>query len=509
MGHNGEVGAVRFLPRRLLVISLTAISHKRDPVQDSKRSMSRKLQILIPVLLVIGALAVAAVLFKLRPQAPEGNAPEKTWPVLATTINAASRSPQLRLLGRVETPFQSTLTAAVTADVAALPALEGQHVSKGDVLVQLDDSEVRLLMNQREADVAELESQLAQEKNQFAADRNLLKREQNLVAIASRGLDRAQKLAQSNLTSKSQTDQSRQALEAAEISRMNRQLAVDNHASRLKSLHAKLDRANALLEQAKLDLGRATVKAPFDGIITDIAVSPGERVRPGETLASLYAAKKLEVRAQVPMKRIASIEQALAGDKAISAYTGSDDHRRQLELDRLSGQVNAGGGGIDGLFRFTGEAPAGALNRTVNITLELPARERLFAVPVSALYDENTLYRISEGHLAPVQVEVVGDRFEKDQQQLLIRSRQLSDGDQILKTQLPNAISGLPVKIQTDTDKTAPREETDGPPALSATTKPVSKSADPEEASDDQSGNNKAAAKKPRPDSDSATEPDA
>ncbi|WP_148863992.1 efflux RND transporter periplasmic adaptor subunit [Marinobacter fonticola] len=401
----------------------------------------------MPIILIILAVAVVAVLFMRKPAPPESTAEEKTWPIQTTVVESTARAPQLRLLGRIETPYQSTLSAAVTADVAALPVLEGHTVAEGEVIVELDDTEVKLLLDQRQADVDELQSQIRQEQNQFEADRRLLEREKSLVALAERALDRERRLEASNLNSQARIDQARQSLQAAEISLVNRELAVANHESRLQSLKARLARAQALQEQARLDLQRTEIRAPFAGVVTDLQASPGERVRPGEVLASLYATGNLEVRAQIPMQRIGVVQQALADEAVITATTLVDDQTYRLQLARLSGQVNPGAGGVDGLFRFTDDTPPAALNRTLDITLELPAQSNLFSVPVSALYDEQTLFRIADGRLEALQVTVVGDRFGEHGQRLLVRAKALKTGDRILTTQLPNAISGLKVTV--------------------------------------------------------------
>lgn len=414
-------------------------------MRKTNRSWARRR--LLPIILIIIAIAVVVALFNARPAPPEAIAEEKAWPVQTTVIESTARSPQLRLLGRIETPYQSTLSAAVTADVEALPVLEGQTVDQGEIIIELEDTEVELLLAQRQADVDELQSQIKQEQNQFKADQRLLEREKALVAISQRALDRENRLEASNLNSKARIDQAQQALQAAEISLVNRELAVANHESRLQSLQARLARAEALLEQAKLDLERTEIRAPFAGVVTDIQVSPGERVRPGEVLASLYATDNLEVRAQIPMQRVGVVQQALADEASLTATTSLAGDPYELRLARLSGQVNPGAGGVDGLFRFTDETPPAALNRTLDLTLELPPQSNLFSVPVSSLYDEHTLYLITEGRLESVEVTVVGDRFGNGRQSLLVRSEHLKTGDRILTTQLPNAISGLKVTV--------------------------------------------------------------
>lgn len=408
---------------------------------------SRFKVVLIPLLIVLVTVLLVWMLARLKPTPPEKVAEEQTWPIQTVTVNAAERSPQLQLLGRVETPYRSDLTSAVTADVASLPVLEGQTVHQGDIIVKLDDTEVGLTVDQREADVRELEAQLAKEQNQYEADQAFVRHEQELLDIATRALEREQKLSQSNLTSESRMDEARQARQTAQLSLINRKLAVANHDSQLKSLNARLSRARALLAQARLDLKRTEVMAPFDGTVTTIAVSPGERVRAGEPLASLFATGQLEVRAQIPMRWLADARQTLAGTTELTATTELDGTRYPLELNRLSGQVNQGAGGIDGLFRFRDDAPPVALNRTLALRVDLAPRQRTFAIPVAALYDESTLYKVVDSRLQPIEVTLAGSRFQAGSQQLLVQSDQLATGDAILSTQLPNAISGLKVDV--------------------------------------------------------------
>ncbi len=408
---------------------------------------SRFKVVLIPLSIVLVTVLLVWMLARLKPTPPEKAAEEQAWPIQTVTVTAAERSPQLQLLGRVETPYRSDLTSAVTADVASLPVLEGQAVSKGDIIVKLDASEVALTVDQREADVQELEAQLTQEKNQYEADQAFVKHEQSLLDIANRALAREQKLSQSNLTSQSRIDEARQARQSAQLSLISRKLAVANHDSRMKSINARLSRARALLAQARLDLRRTQVTAPFDGTVTGIAVSPGERVRAGEPLASLYANGRLEVRAQIPMRWLPDARQALTGTSELSATTDLNGTRYRLELGRLSGQVSQGAGGIDGLFRFVDQAPSVALNRTLSLRVDLEPRQRTFAIPVAALYDETTLYRVVDSRLQPLEVTMAGSRFENGVQQLLVQSDQLQTGDRILSTQLPNAIAGLKVDV--------------------------------------------------------------
>ncbi|WP_166253823.1 efflux RND transporter periplasmic adaptor subunit [Marinobacter salicampi] len=413
----------------------------------SSRFWLRSKRFVVPLVLIGLTVLLIWLFASLRPTPPEKVAEERAWPVRVTILEADELSPQLRLLGRVETPYSSTLTSSVTANVEAIPVLEGQEVSAGELIVALDETEVKLLLAQRQAEVDELLAQKETEKNQYQADQEFVEREQELVAITRRALEREQSLAESNLTSRSRTDQARQALQSAELSLISRRLAVANHNSRLQSLDARLQSARALVDQATMDLESTRVKAPFDGVVTSIQVSPGERVRAGEPLVALYATDRLEVRAQIPMRWVEDARQALAAGSSLSASVELLGKTHELNLHRLSGQVNAGAGGVDALFRFREQLPAITLNRTLDLRLDLAPKADTFSVPVSALYDSSTVYRITDGRLEPVEVSPVGDRFDQGSQRLLIQSEELTSGDRLLTTQLPNALRGLKVDV--------------------------------------------------------------
>lgn len=413
----------------------------------SSRLWLRSKRFLVPLVLIGVTVLLIWLFASLRPTPPEKVAEERAWPVRVTILEAGELAPQLRLLGRVETPYSSTLTSSVTANVETIPVLEGQEVSAGDLIVTLAEGEVKLLLAQRQAEVDELLAQKETEKNQYKADQEALEREQQLVAITRRALEREQSLAESNLTSRARTDQARQALQSAELSLISRRLAVANHSSRLQSLDARLQRARALVDQAAMDLESTRVKAPFDGVVTSIQVSPGERVRSGEPLVTLYATDRLEVRTQIPMRWVEDARQALAAGSSLSASVELLGKTHELYLHRLSGQINAGAGGVDALFRFREDLPAITLNRTLDLRLDLAPKADTFSVPVSALYDSGTVYRVTDGRLEPVEVSPVGDRFEQGSQRLLIQSEELTSGDRLLITQLPNALRGLKVDV--------------------------------------------------------------
>jgi len=195
----------------------------------------------VPVIVIVIVVTVILILiFKLiQPEPPVKEKEEKSWIVQTTILKNGAKSPQLELYGQVESPYTATITSNITADVTALDANEGEAVSKDQLLMTLDDSEIRLIVDQRQSDVAEQVALLKSEKNRHANDLSALKLEKSLVALAEKKLAREEKTSKTNLTSKSSFDSQKQALQNQKLTLKARQLNVTDHPARLAQLKAK------------------------------------------------------------------------------------------------------------------------------------------------------------------------------------------------------------------------------------------------------------------------------
>ena len=132
--------------------------------------MARLFRFLLPfALLGIGAFAFVQ-LKSSGPQDQAASPAERSWPVEAATVEFKQLAPTVRLYGRIESPRESRLRAALTADVLTSSVLIGQSVTKGQSLMQLDDTDARLMLAQREADLAEIEAQINSENNRYVTD---------------------------------------------------------------------------------------------------------------------------------------------------------------------------------------------------------------------------------------------------------------------------------------------------------------------------------------------------
>ncbi len=402
----------------------------------------------LPFVIVFVTLLLI-IIFKLaQTQPPVKTQSETIWTVQAKQLSSSAKAPQLELYGRVESPYTADITSIINADVSSLDVNEGQLVSNGQRLILLDDTDARLAFEEKAATVAELEAQIQLEKNRYKSDTDALTLEKSLVALAEKKLKREEKTSKSNLTSQSSFDTQKQALNNQKLALITRQLNVTDHPSRLAQLEANLNRNRALAQQAQNDLVRASVLAPFDGIILKTEVSPGERVRPGEVLLQMYATDQVELRAQIPQKFIGIIKQSLADQVPLYATVKTDIGEISARLNRVSGSLSSGNHGVDALLSVdSSQVNKLTIGDTLEMTLKLPAINNAYSVPVSSIYGTNRIYRIEDERLAAINVEKLGGQYIDGKQFVLVRSEKLRDGDLIITTQLPHAVSGLKVEV--------------------------------------------------------------
>jgi multidrug efflux pump subunit AcrA (membrane-fusion protein) len=440
-------------------------------IMASFKALQQKHAWFLPAIIIIAAVLIITGLVATKPTPPKKETKEKEWLVSSEKVSFGLASPQINLLGYVQSPFDSTLSSAIVADVLNVPVRDGQYVKKGDVLISLDAREVELLLAQRKADVSELEALITSELNRYESDKDSLTEDQGLLKIAQQAVARQAKLRASNLVAQERFDNAESQRAQQSLSLNARKLNIADHPSRLNQLKARLLRAKTALNDARIDTERAQITAPFDGVITGVMIAPGERVQIGKELVSLYDRGSMEVRSQVPDRYITLIKSALNNGTDIFAEALSYGEKTKLKLQRLSGQANLKTGGIDAIFTPVVQAHTSAqhdlvLSSSLRIQVDLPALANVITLPLSAIYGTNRVYRIEEGRLHSVNVEILGRQLSSDQKsddtepqgddeeaatqhdRVIIGSKILKEGDTIASTQLPNAISGLKVKVR-------------------------------------------------------------
>ena len=414
----------------------------------SNRMISRIVRIVLPLLIVAAGIGGMTALVKSKPERETLGAEERSWPVAVMPIAPGTVTPQLPLFALVDSPHVTHLSSAVTADVKAVDVLEGQSVGLDDRLLALDDREIRLVLAQRDAEMAGFEADLEHETLRHRNNIAALKHEEELLVLARREVARARDLAERKVGSQASLDKVRRDEERQMLAVEQRRLAIREHESRRKQIEAKLARATAQQSQAMLDLERTRVYPPFTGRITEVFVSPGDRVRSGDRLVAMFDSGLLELRAQIPLRYLPVMRAALERGERLGARARVDGQEVHAELHRLTARVDRGSGGADGLFRVSGGGAWLQLGRTVELVVDLPPVADAVTAPREALYGTDRVFVLDGERMKSVEVERLGEsRGDDGSDRVIVRSPELKPDDRLIVTHLPNAIDGLKVKV--------------------------------------------------------------
>src|SRR5450631_2169125 len=161
----------------------------------------------------------------------------------------------------------ATVTAEVDGRVADIEVVDSQKVSRGEVLVVIDDTDARLAMRQAEADLQRARAQLAASTADLERSGIDLKRREALVDSGSVSGDELTQV-------KNGASKARAALDGA---------------------HAAVALAQARVDKTKVDLGRTVIRSPVDGVIARRMVQLGERVQPSAPLVSVVPVSEMYV----------------------------------------------------------------------------------------------------------------------------------------------------------------------------------------------------------------------
>lgn len=258
------------------------------PTQRPASSLWSRLA--IPLFAVIVALAFVA-LATLRFDAWVGNA------VVQTTNDAYVRAELTRLASRVS---GEVLTVAVT---------DFQRVKAGDLLIQIDPADYQAQVAQSEAAVAAAQAVLDNLANQIElqyatiaqADAARLSAEA-LEVEARQEQERQQSLTQTEAGTRQRLEQAVAGLAKAQADvRASRAvIAAQQHQLEVlqgtrKQRAADLDATKATLASVKLKLGYTRITAPFDGVVGERQVQPGDYVNIGTNLINVVPLPKVYV----------------------------------------------------------------------------------------------------------------------------------------------------------------------------------------------------------------------
>lgn len=180
----------------------------------------------------------------------------------------------------------------VSGIVSEVNVKEGQHVKAGDVLFRVDPKPFQIAADSAKAELELTALNINAMKQDYRRILSDIASQQAQVDLAQANYDRAAKLVKSGSTSKANYDRTKYALESGQ---KQLQSLKDQAKVQLAKIGGKPDlpvtehpqylQAKAHLEELERQLNHTVVRAPFGGIVTQVAA-----LQPGTYLVSQTAA---------------------------------------------------------------------------------------------------------------------------------------------------------------------------------------------------------------------------
>lgn len=287
---------------------------------------------------VFGAIALALVLI-VATAAMKGR--NKATEVRIEKVERRDLVASVTASGQVQPHTKVDLSADITGRVVRLAVKDGDMVTKGQFLLEIDPTQYQANVERATAAVASARSQSAQ------ARPSLLQAQRNYDRLA------ALKKANPTLVSDEQLEQLRTQVEVAQA-----QLEAANHA---------VDQASASMRDARSSLSKTTIVAPMSGRITRLTVEAGETAIMGTlnkdaaTLLTISDMSLLETKVKVDETDVSRIKIGDSTVIQLDAFPDTTFIGRVSEISNSSVKAGITGG--------TGSSSDQAIDYEVTITL--------------------------------------------------------------------------------------------------------------------------------------------
>lgn len=311
-------------------------------------------------------------------------------------------APELALPGTVTAVSQATVRSKLSAEVRRVAVREGDRVSPGQVLAEFDTSTLRVLLAERTAALESARAQLVQNERTRQANAQLVK--QNFIS----------------------------------------QNAFDTADAAYRAQAAAVEAAAAQLEQTRLLLNDAVVRAPIGGLVSRRHVQPGEKVGLDAPLVSIVDLAQLEVAAQAPVGDVGQIRVGSTAEVEIEGMSGKSYRGR---VERINPSAEPGTRAINVYVALGNEDAQLRAGMFARVRLALGAGAPVPTLPMSAIRTDNgqaAVWVIADGKLSRRAVEL-GRRDERAQRVEILGG--LAPTDEVVATRFDSLREGLSAKV--------------------------------------------------------------
>jgi RND family efflux transporter MFP subunit len=411
------------------------------------------------IIVLFVSFVIMVMLVRLKPEA-ERQVPKQTGllvevkPVQAEPVNL-----YVEAYGTVRPREALRLVAEVRGQVVGIDPVfeEGSFVPRETVLIQIDPRTYQLEVNRSKVQVKQAAAEIKRLDQEEVNLKARLKIAKSDVALARNEYLRLKKLIDKKVISQSQLDKTEQIYLASQerLQALENQLALTKPS--MEQLVAQRDMARVMLQEARLNLERTAIIAPFDGWALEKVIEKGQHVNAGQYLGKIYNAGELEIEVRIPVKDFKWLPADM--DRNPSAYadiifeSGETKYAWKGHVARIKAQLDEKTRTLpliietdttmskadnDGNFRLRP-------GMFVYVRIEGRKIDSAYVLPRHLVYPGNVVYLVEKNQLKIRPVNII--RSYKD---TVIIGEGLSDGELIITSPMSAATEGMRVRLKPD-----------------------------------------------------------
>lgn len=325
------------------------------------------------VLIIIG-LAVAAWLAYPRVVGPR------------VTVVSARSGPLVQSIvtyGRVRPPARVTLAPLVTGRVVDVSADVGDEVTAGQVLLRLDDGEARAALASAQGQIDDASAQDQQARTVSTKDaKESVERARTRVDEARRTHERIKTLFEDGIASRETLEDAGTSLSLAESElRAARLQYTDVKGTRVARADAILRQAEAARDAAEARLGYHRIRSPFDGVVVERSVEPGDVVAAATSAMVIVRSGETELVVEPDERNLALLS---AGLSAMGSAEAFPDDSFAAEVASIAPTVDPRRGTIE--VRLSVPQPPAYLRPDMTVSVEIVVARKADALSLPAAY---------------------------------------------------------------------------------------------------------------------------
>ncbi|MBK7685850.1 MAG: efflux RND transporter periplasmic adaptor subunit [Rhodocyclaceae bacterium] len=322
------------------------------------------------------------------------------------TVNIQAIERTVAISGSLTPLTQSLVKSTVPGQVKKVLVREGQTVKVGDIVAEIDTTDLRARLDAAQADHEERRSRLT---------------------IAARNRDTNQALLKQNFISQNAYDQTQSTYQGSD---------------------AAVRWADAQVRMATKAMNDAVVRSPIAGVVAKRMVNGGERITPDAPIVNIVDLTRLELEASIPASDVPSV---LLGQTVRFRVDGFGERQFEGKVERINPVAEPGSRAIKLFVAVPNPDNSLKGGMFAEGVVALSQTVASPVIPFSAVFEEagqSYVFSIEDGKLAKRAVSV----GQKDEVSGLVAVKSgLNEGVSVVRIRMTGLKVGAPAMLKTPT----------------------------------------------------------